>query len=260
MSQYPTMKIISVVNQKGGVGKTTTVINLATALAAIGKKVLIIDIDPQGNSSTGLGLDLGAREKTIYDVIINDEDINSAIFETSIDGLYLIPSTVDLAAAEVELHQSVDKHFTLRNRLSQLQRGFDFIFIDCPPSLGMLTVNSLATSNSMIVPLQCEFFALEGLSNLMRTYNIIRNSINKDLEIEGILLTMYDRRNKLTEQVEIDVRKFMGNKVYNTVIPRNVRLSEAPSHGKPALIYDLYCAGSIAYIELAKEVIKQNCI
>ncbi len=257
-------KIISVVNQKGGVGKTTTVINLATALSAVGQKILVIDLDPQGNSSTGFGLDRKDRIKTVYDLLINKNiSIDECTYETNVENLYLIPSTIDLAAAEFDLLEQKNKHFVLKNRLSELKNekiNYDFVFIDCPPSLGMLTINAMCCSNSLLIPMQCEFFAIEGLSHLMRTYKNIKNGLNKNLEIEGLLLTMYDSRNKLTSQVEEDVRNFLGDKVYKTVIPRNVKVSEAPSHGIPVIVHDLNCAGSVSYINLAKEVIQKNNI
>lgn len=252
-------KVIAVVNQKGGVGKTTTVINLATALAAIGQKILVIDLDPQGNASTGFGIEQADRVKTIYDLLTRDDyTANDCTFETNVEGLYAIPATMDLAVAEIDLFNKKDKHFVLRKKLATELNSYNFIFIDCPPSLGMLTINAMCAANTLIIPMQCEFFALEGLSHLMKTYKEVKKGLNPNLEIEGLLLTMYDPRNKLTQQVEDDVRNFMKDKVYQTVIPRNIKVSEAPSHGKPVIVHDLNCAGSVAYINLAKEVVKNN--
>ncbi len=247
-------KIISVTNQKGGVGKTTTTINLATSLAAIKKNVLILDADPQGNASTGLGISQDIRNPSIYEMIHEKKLIKDGIKETSIPNLKIIVANTDLAAAEIELTSFQNREYVLKNILSELE-SFDFIFIDCPPALGLLTINSLVASNTALIPLQSEFFALEGLSSLMKTINIIQKNYNDNLEIEGILLTMIDKRNSLSSLVESDVRKHFGDKVYNTTIPRNIKISEAPSHGKPALIYDTHCAGSLAYIALAKELI-----
>jgi len=248
------MKIISITNQKGGVGKTTTTINLATSLAAVNKNILIVDADPQGNASTGLGLDYKNRKPSIYEMIHEKKLLKEGIKETIIPGLKIIGSNTDLAAAEVELTNFNKREYVLKNIFNDLV-NFDFVFIDCPPALGLLTINSLVASNTALIPLQSEFFALEGLSSLMTTIDLIQQNFNEGLQIEGILLTMLDRRNSLSSLVEKDVREHFGNKVYNTTIPRNVKISEAPSHGKPAIIYDTHCAGSLAYIELAKEVI-----
>jgi chromosome partitioning protein len=251
-------KIISVVNQKGGVGKTTTAINLGTALAAIYKNILIIDLDPQGNASTGLGISNKERVNTIYDVLINDVNIKDAILNTEIPYLDLIPSTVDLAGAEVELISKNNREYKLKEEILSCSTIYDYIIIDCPPSLGLLTLNALIASDSLIIPLQCEFFALEGLSHLLKTISIIQKKLHSTLKVEGIVLTMYDKRNRLSEQVEKDVRSCLGELVFNTVIPRNIRVSEAPSHGKPTIIYDLKCAGSLAYINLAKEILEKE--
>ena len=247
-------KFISVTNQKGGVGKTTTAINLATSLAAINKNVLIIDSDPQGNASTGLGISHNNRKPSLYEMIHEKKLIDEGINETIIPGLKIITANTDLAAAEVELTNFNNREYVLKNIFRNLN-NFDFVFIDCPPALGLLTINSLVASNTALIPLQSEFFALEGLSALIKTIDLIKQNYNNALDIEGILLTMADKRNSLSYLVEKDVRNHFGNNVYNTTIPRNVKISEAPSHGKPALVYDTQCAGSLAYIELAKEVI-----
>ncbi len=247
-------KIISISNQKGGVGKTTTTINLATSLAAIKKNVLIIDADPQGNASTGLGLDYDKRNPSIYEMIHEKKLLEEGIKETLIPGLKIIGANTNLAAAEVELVNFDKREFVFKSIFDEIN-NFDFILIDCPPALGLLTINSLVASNTTLIPLQSEFFALEGLSALMQTIKLIQDNFNKHLKIEGILLTMLDKRNSLSSLVEKDVRNHFGNKVYKTTIPRNVKISEAPSHGKPALVYDTQAAGSLAYIELAKEVI-----
>ena len=247
-------KIISISNQKGGVGKTTTTINLATSLAAVKKNVLIVDADPQGNASTGLGLTYNDRKPSIYEMIHEKKLLKEGIKDTLIPHLKIIGANTDLAAAEVELTNFENREFVFKSILKQIN-NFDFIFIDCPPALGLLTINSLVASDTTLIPLQSEFFALEGLSSLMKTITLIQQNYNKDLKIEGILLTMLDKRNSLSSLVEKDVRKHFGKQVYKTTIPRNVKISEAPSHGKPALIYDTQAAGSLAYIELAKEVI-----
>jgi len=252
-------KVISVVNQKGGVGKTTTVINLATSLAAIKQRILVIDMDPQGNASTGFGIDKNERERSVYQLMLdNSLSLDDCTYETNVEGLHLVPATMDLAGAEIELFETKDKQFCLKNKIINDIKQYDFVFIDCPPLLGMLTINAMCVSDTILIPMQCEFFALEGLSHLLRTYKEIKKGLNKNLEIEGLLLTMYDSRNKLTLQVETDVRNFLKDKVYKTVIPRNVRVSEAPSHGKPVIVHDINCSGSRAYINLAKEVIRNN--
>jgi len=254
-------RIITVANQKGGVGKTTTTINLATALAATGEKVLIVDIDPQGNASTGLGIDRRDRAVSSYDLLTGAADLPDAAMPTVVPGLHIVPSTLDLLGIEMEIASAPDRVLRLRNALRRaagLQAGFTYVLIDCPPSLNLLTLNAMAAADSVLVPLQCEFFALEGLSQLLQTVEQIRNSINPDLTIQGIVLTMFDGRNNLANQVVEDVRAHMGDTVYETVIPRNVRVSEAPSYGKPAILYDLKCSGSQAYLQLASEVIRRE--
>lgn len=253
-------RVLSVANQKGGVGKTTTAINLGTALAAVGEKVLIVDMDPQGNASTGLGVPLSARKLTMYDVIVDGRSLDDAAVETTVPGLFIVPSDPDLSGIEIEMASAERRNYRLRDAIEAHRSnpdgpGFTYVLIDCPPSLNLLTVNAMSAADAVLVPLQCEFFALEGLTQLMRTVDLVRNSLNPRLEIQGVVLTMYDRRNSLSAQVAHDVRAHFGDKVYDTVIPRNVRVSEAPSFGKPALIYDLRCAGSQAYLKLAKEVV-----
>ena len=251
------MRVLVIANQKGGVGKTTTAINLGTALAAVGERVLLIDSDPQGNASTGLGVGRAQRKTTLYDVLMGERPAEEAVVHTALPGLDLIPSDADLSGIELELGQQARRSFKLRDALHPMrERGdYTYVLIDCPPSLGLLTVNAMAAADAVLAPLQCEFFALEGLTQLMRTIDLVRGSLNPKLEIQGIVLTMYDRRNSLSEQVARDVRGHFGETVYQTVIPRNVRVSEAPSFGKPALVYDLKCAGSQAYLKLAREVV-----
>ena len=251
-------RIISVVNQKGGVGKTTTAVNMATALAAIGNKVLVIDLDPQGNASTGLGIEPSMRLHTSYDVLIGNCTLAQAATKTTIPRLMVAPATIDLSGAEIELVAMMQREFQLKNALHAATGEWDYVIIDCPPSLGLLTINALAASDAVLIPLQCEFYALEGLSHLLKTVKLIQAKLNPSIAIHGVVLTMVDRRNKLTEQIESDVRGFLGAEVYTTVIPRNVRVSEAPSHGKPVLVYDLKCPGSQAYLKLAKELIQRE--
>jgi chromosome partitioning protein len=254
-------RVLAVSNQKGGVGKTTTAINLGTALAAIGKRVLIVDMDPQGNASTGLGVPRETRRVTIYDVVVDQRSVDDAAVQTTVPGLWIVPSDADMSGVEIELSQADRRSYRLRDALRAHDDGptaYDYVLIDCPPSLNLLTLNAMAAADAVLVPLQCEFFALEGLSQLMRTIDMVKQSLNPALEIQGLVLTMYDRRSALSGQVANDVRAHFGDKVYDSVIPRNVRVAEAPSFGKPALIYDLKCAGSQAYLRLAKEVVKRE--
>ncbi len=251
-------RILSVVNQKGGVGKTTTAVNMATALAAIGKQVLVIDLDPQGNASTGLGIDQAHRPITSYDVLIGKATLAEAAVKTAIPRLSVAPATIDLTGAEIELVTMERREFQLKQALASMSAHWDYAIIDCPPSLGLLTLNALTASNAVLIPLQCEFYALEGLAHLLKTVKLVKANLNPELSIHGVVLTMYDRRNKLTVEIEEDVRGFLGDDVYRTVIPRNVRMSEAPSHGKPALVYDLKCPGSQAYLQLARELIQRE--
>jgi chromosome partitioning protein len=279
-ARHEKTRVIVIANQKGGVGKTTTAINLGTALAAVGKQVLVIDVDPQGNASTGLGISKHQRAVSIYEVMIGHAPLHEAIVPTQIPGLHVIPATSELAGAEMELVGVPRRSFRLRDSLDAYLHKFsdpgeksdstalstdvtklthyDYILIDCPPSLNLLTINAMTAASGLLVPLQCEFFALEGLSQLLRTIDLVRGSLNPGLEIQGVVLTMFDKRNNLSEQVAEDVRKHLGEKVYQTIIPRNVRISEAPSHGLPALLYDLKSAGSQAYIKLAGEMIQRE--
>lgn len=251
-------RIIAIANQKGGVGKTTTAINLATALAACDKRVLIIDIDAQGNASTGLGIDRRQRTITAYDLFVGRAKAGEAVVPTSIPNLSLVSSSVDLAGAEIELVDMDRREYRLKDALGGLKDRFDYVLIDCPPALGLTTLNALVAADAVLVPLQCEFYALEGLSHLVRTIERVKRAFNPRLDIQGVVLTMYDKRNNLSDQVAADVRAHFGEKVYETVIPRNVRVSEAPSYGKPVLLYDMACRGSQAYIHLASEVLKRE--
>jgi len=258
--RFEALRVLAVANQKGGVGKTTTAINVATALAAIGERVLLIDADPQGNASTGLGFARQDRGVTLYDVLMDDRPVRDAIVPSRIKGLDVLCAEADLSGVEVELGRLAGRSFRLRDALSPLraEHSYTYALIDCPPSLSLLTINALAAANAVLVPLQCEFFALEGLTQLLRTVERVRGSLNPGLRIQGVVLTMYDRRNGLSSQVARDARDHLGELVYATVVPRNVRVSEAPSFGKPALIYDLKCAGSQAYLSLAKELVKRE--
>lgn len=250
--------IIAIANQKGGVGKTTTVINLGTAMAACNKKVLIIDSDPQGNASTGLGLDKTVLKNSFYDLIRGDISINEVIVKTQIPNLFIIPTSMDLAVVEQEFVNMEKREERLKKEIEKLNTPFDYILIDCPPSLGLLTLNALVACRNLLVPLQVEFYALEGLTQLMETVNQIKNNYNNLLTLQGIVLTMYDKRNKISELVACDVKNFFKEKVYKTIIPRNVKISEAPSHGMPILMYDISCSGSQAYASLAAEIINQE--
>jgi chromosome partitioning protein len=254
-------RVLAIANQKGGVGKTTTAINLGTALAAIGETVLIVDLDPQGNASTGLGIERRDRRTSTYDVLAANRPMREAIVPTAVPRLHIAPSTLDLSGLELEIGRQRDRAFHLRNALNALNttgEAYSYVLVDCPPSLNLLTVNSMAAADAILVPLQCEFFALEGLSQLLKTVDQVKTTLNPKLSIHGIVLTMFDARNNLANQVVADVRQFMGRKVYNTVIPRNVRVSEAPSYGKPVLVYDLKCVGSEAYLRLATEIIQRE--
>ncbi len=258
-------RVLALANQKGGVGKTTTAINLGTALAAIGEEVLIVDLDPQGNASTGLGIDRRSRKRSTYDVMVGDAGLDDVVMETAVPRLWVAPSTLDLLGVELEIASASDRAYRLRKAVSSYidtvaedRPHFTYVLVDCPPSLNLLTVNAMCASHSVLVPLQCEFFALEGLSQLLSTVEQVKTALNPQLSIHGIVLTMYDSRNNLSGQVVADVRQHMGDTVYETIIPRNVRISEAPSHGKPALLYDLKSAGSQAYLRLASEIIQRE--
>lgn len=248
-------KIIAIANQKGGVGKTTTSVNLSAGLASIGKRVLLIDIDPQGNTTSGVGVNKADVENCIYDVLINEVDPREAIVPTMVDGLSIIPATIQLAGAEIELVPTISREVRLKRAISQVKSQFDYVIIDCPPSLGILTINSLTAADSVLIPIQCEYYALEGLSQLLNTVRLVQKHLNTSLQIEGVLLTMFDARTNLGIQVIEEVKKYFQQKVYKTVIPRNVRLSEAPSHGQSIITYDPKSKGAEVYLELAKEVV-----
>ena len=263
----PAPRVMCLANQKGGVGKTTTAINLGTALAAIGEPVLLVDLDPQGNASTGLGIDRADRKLTSFDVLLGDATLAEAVCETAVPGFHLVPASMDLLGVEVELSDNERRIHRLADALSDYQATstadgaasrFSYIFIDCPPSLNMLTLNAMVAAQSVLVPLQCEFFALEGLSQLLSTIEQVKGGLNPALDIQGIVLTMFDARNNLSSQVDADVRSHFDGLVYDTVIPRNVRVSEAPSFGKPALLYDHKCSGSLAYMQLAGELVRRE--
>ncbi len=251
-------KIVSFANKKGGVGKTTTCINLASYLSALGKKILVIDMDPQGNATSGLGITKGQNIITLYDAIDGDKDITEVVRQTNLKNLDIIPATVDLAGAEVELVSMRGREKVVKNLIKKIKDNYDYILIDCPPSLGLLTINALTTSNSVVIPIQCEFFALEGLTQLMNTIKLVKKHLNEEIDVEGVILTMKDNRSNLIQEVSQEIKRFFGKKVYNTSIPRSIRLAEAPSHGKPIMTYDAKSRGGIAYFELAKEFLDRN--
>ncbi|MDT0004028.1 AAA family ATPase [Listeria cossartiae subsp. cayugensis] len=248
-------KVIALANQKGGVGKTTSSVNLSSSLAFLGKKVLLVDIDPQGNASSGVGVNKGEMEHCIYDVLVDDVAIQDVLQKTDLDNLNVIPATIQLAGAEVELVPAISREIRLKKAIDSIRDDYDYVIIDCPPSLGLLTLNALTAADSVLIPVQCEYYALEGLSQLLNTIRIVQKHLNEDLQIEGVLLTMLDARTNLGIQVIEEVKKYFQNKVFSTIIPRNVRLSEAPSHGKPILLYDAKSKGAEVYLELAKEVV-----
>ena len=251
-------RTIAIANQKGGVGKTTSSVNLSACLAYLGKKVLLIDIDPQGNATSGVGVNKGDVDQCIYEVLIDDVDVKSTIMETKVENLHVVPATISLAGAEIELVSTISREARLKNALAEVKDMYDYIIIDCPPSLGLLTLNSLTASDAIIIPVQCEYYALEGLSQLLSTIRLVQKHLNHDLMIDGVLLTMLDARTNLGMQVIEEVKKYFQDKVYRTIIPRNVRLSEAPSHGEPIIIYDAKSKGAEMYLELAREVIKNG--
>ncbi len=251
-------RTIAVTNQKGGVGKTTTSVNLSACLAYLGKKVLLIDIDPQGNATSGVGINKGETQHCVYDVLIDDEDIRNVIKETKVENLSLVPATISLAGAEVELVSTISREVRLKHAIDDIKDNYDYVIIDCPPSLGLLTINALTAADAVIIPVQCEFYALEGLSQLLSTVRLVQKHLNQDLYIDGVVLTMLDARTNLGIQVIEEVKKYFQDKVYKSIIPRNVRLSEAPSHGEPIIIYDPKSRGAEIYLELAREVIKNG--
>ena len=249
-------KSIAIVNQKGGVGKTTTNVNLSASIGKLGKKVLVLDMDPQGNTTSGYGIDKNTIENTIYEVIVDGLDIHDAIIKTDFDNIYLVAAASELAGAEIELANEKDREYKLKNSLDKIKDDYDYIFIDCPPSLGMLTINSLTASDSVLIPIQCEYYALEGVSQLMSTFKLVKKRLNPNIEIQGVVLSMFDGRANLSIQVVEEVKKYFKGSVYTTLIPRNVRLAEAPSYGKPVIYYDTKCRGTEAYKELAEEFIE----
>ena len=251
-------KIISFINQKGGVGKTTTCVNMASYLAVMGKKVLLLDVDPQGNATSSLGIDKESGLKTIYNVIVDDNLLDEVIMKSKLDNLDIIPSNVDLAGAEIELVQMNNREKVVKKILQPIKNSYDYICIDCPPSLGLITVNGLTASDSLIIPIQCEYFAIEGLTQLMYTIKLVKKHLNPDIAVEGVVLTMKDARSNLGNSVAADVNKYFNNKVYDTIIPRNIRLAEAPSYGEPICMYDPKCSGAIAYRTLTEEFLKRN--
>lgn len=251
-------RIIAIANQKGGVGKTTTSVNLSACLAYLGKKVLLIDTDPQGNTTSGVGINKGEIQSCIYDVLIDDEDVYNVVQESKVENLYVVPATISLAGAEIELVSTISREVRLKHALQEIKADYDYLIIDCPPSLGLLTINALTASDAVIIPVQCEYYALEGLSQLLSTIRLVQKHLNHDLAIDGVLLTMLDARTNLGIQVIEEVKKYFQDKVYKSIIPRNVRLSEAPSHGEPIIIYDPKSRGSEVYLELAREVIKNG--
>ncbi len=251
-------KVISFSNQKGGVGKTTTCVNMAAYLARSGKRVLLIDLDPQGNATTGLGFSKGTLKKSVYNVIIDDEDVKDNVLATEIEGLFVLPSNIDLAGAEVSLVYKKNRDRVLKAALEKVKGEFDFILIDCPPSLGLLTINALSAADSAIIPIQSEYYALEGLSQLMNTISLVRQHLNRSLKVEGVVLTMYDGRSLISRQIAAEIKKYFSKKLYEIVIPRNIRLSEAPSHGKPILLHDPKCMGARAYAALTEEFLKKT--
>ncbi len=253
-------KIICIANQKGGVGKTTTAVNLASSLAVAERKTLLVDMDPQGNAGSGVGIDKGSLLQSIYDVLVNEDDPRNVVKETEIPFLSVLAATTDLAGAELELVSVIGRELKLKEAIEPLSEAFDYIIIDCPPSLGLLTINAMTAAHSVLIPLQCEFYAMEGLSHILKTIKLIQKSVNPSLAIEGILLTMYDSRNNLSRQVSEEIRTHFPRETFETVIPRNVRLSEAPSHGKPIILYDIASRGATSYLELAKEIIQREGI
>ena len=251
-------KIISFSNQKGGVGKTTTCVNMAAYLARAGKKVLLVDLDPQGNATTGLGFSKGTLKKSVYNVVIEGEEVKDNVLPTELEGLFILPSNIDLAGAEVDLVYKKNRDRVLRAALEKVKNSFDYILIDCPPSLGLLTINALSAADSAIIPIQSEYYALEGLSQLMNTISLVRQHLNRSLKVEGVVLTMYDGRSLISKQIAAEIKKYFSKKLYEIVIPRNVRLSEAPSHGKPILLHDPKCMGARAYAALTEEFLKKT--